>query len=331
MRKFVTINILILLTILLTMPVIAQDNAIATGLISPRGIAYDSAGNLYIAEAGSGGDLQIEGMFGPMNVGGTGELTRLDADGRIEVLVHNLPSQGPADSARGAQDVMVTEDAIWLLVGQAGGLPLSQTLLKLDPETLRIVSMADFYAVESELNPDGDIIESNPTSFDMTEDGVFYIADASCNCVMIWTEGSTPQIFTSWDIDDNPVPTAVALGNNNDLYVGFLSGFPFPEGGSRIEHWSLDGELLETFEGLTAVVDVLVTDDSTVYAVEHGVFNDTGWSAGRVIRVSADDVEVVADGLNRPWGLAITPEGDLAVVIDSVSDAGSVIRVPLGG
>lgn len=328
MRKFVTLTILVLLTIL---PVMAQDALVAEGLSSPRGIVYDSAGNLYITESGIGGDLQIEGMFGPMDVGGTGELTRVDVDGRVETIIHNLPSQGPADSARGPQDVLVTDNAIWLLIGQAGGLPLSQSIVKVDPTTLRIVSVADIYAVEAAENPDGDIVESNPTAFDMTADGVFYIADASCNCIVSWAEGSAPTVFASWSVDENPVPTGLALGNENDLYVGFLSGFPFPEGGSKIERWSLDGELLETFEGLTAIVDVLVTDDGSVYAVEHGVFNDTGWGAGRVVRVSAGGIETVLEGLNRPWGLAVTPDGGMVVVVDSVSEAGSVVSVPMGG
>jgi hypothetical protein len=329
MFKSVTISLLVLLMILATIPTAAQDDVLAEGFISPRGIAYDSDGNLYVVQTGSGGNLEIEGMFGTIAVGGTGALTRIDADGRIEHLLMNLPSQGPADSARGPQDVIITDDAIWLLMGQAGGLPLSQAIVKFDRNTLRVISVTDIYAVEAAQNPDGDIVESNPTAFDMTADGVFYIADASCNCIMSWSEGNSVEVFTVWDVNDNPVPTGLALGNDNDLYVGFLSGFPFPEGGSRIERWSLDGELLETFDGLTTVVEVLVTDDGTVYAVEHGVFGDTGWGAGRVVRVDADGIETVANGLSRPWGLAITPTGDLAVVVDSVG-TGSVIQIPLG-
>lgn len=332
MRKFVTFVFLVALMALLALPLAAQDDVIASGLLSPRGMTYDGDGNLYIVEAGNGGDLEAEGPFGPVAMGGSGALVRVDSEGDAEAIVQNLPSQGPADSARGPQDVLISDDAIWLLMGQTpAGMPLSQSIVKLDPESLRVLAIADILAVEEAENPDDDITESNPTAFDMTDDGVFYVADASCNCVFTWSEGSEVEVFTVWDADDNPVPTGLALGNDNDVYVGMLSGFPFPEGGARIERWSLDGELLETFEGLTAVVEVLVTDDGTVYAVEHGVFGDTGWSAGRVVRVSADGIEPVMENLTRPWGLATTPDGDLAVVVDSVSDEGSVVRIPMGG
>lgn len=331
MRRFATITLLLALTILLALPIFAQDNVIADGFTSPRGITYDSDGNLYVVEAGTGGNLQAESAFGPVAVGGTGALKMVDSDGRTEILLQNLPSMGPANSSRGAQDVIVTDDTIWLLIGQTpAGLPLSQSILKIDRATLRVLDVIDLFSVEVEQNPDDDITESNPTSFDVTDDGVFYIADASCNCIMSWSEGNAVDIFTSWSIDDNPVPTGIAVGNDNDLYVGFLSEFPFDVGSAQIQRWSLDGELLETFGGLTAVVEVLVTDDGTVYAVEHGIFGDTGWDAGRVVTVSADGIETVMNGLIRPWGLAITSEGDLAVVTNSVSDEGTVIRIEIG-
>ena len=331
MPRFAATSLLIGFILLMALPIIAQDDVIADGFTSPRGITYDSAGNLYVVESGVGGDLEVEGPFGPVSVGGTGTLKMVDTDGRTETLLSNLPSQGPANSARGAQDVIVTDDTIWLLIGQTpAGMPLAQSIVKVDRETLRVVDVIDIGIVEITENPDGDIVESNPTAFDMTDDGVFYIADASCSCVLRWSEGNPVEVVTFWEVtDDNPVPTGIALGNENDLYVGFLSGFPFPEGGSRIERWSLDGELLETFEGLTAVVEVLVTDDGTVYAVEHGVFSDSGWGAGRVVTVSADGIESVADGLTRPWGLAVTPDGGLAVVTNSVATGGegAVVRI----
>ena len=99
---------------------------------------------------------------------------------------------------------------------------------------------------------------------------------------MTWSADAGLEVAVVWDFEsDNPVPTAVDIGPDGDIYVGFLTGFPFPAEGSRIERWS-GGELVETFEGLTAVTSVLVTDDGDVYAVEFGVFRPRlgSWTCG---------------------------------------------------
>lgn len=332
MNKLLKAIIFVVLVFSFSIPAMAQDDVvIADGLNAPRGIAYDSAGNLWIVEAGQGGDLTVQLAFGPVGVGGTGALKMVAPDGDVEIIVQNLPSQGPPGSARGAQDVIVTDDAIWLLIGEAPeSLPLGHSLIELDPDNLRIQTHVDLFTFEATFNPDGDIISSNPTDFFVTDEGRFYIANAGCNCVQTWAEGEEVTAFATWTIDDNPVPTSVAAGADGTVYVSFLTGFPFPEGASRIEQYSADGELINTIEGLTVVVDLLVADDGTIYAVEHGVFGDTGWSPGRVVAVDSDgNITEIMGGLTRPWGIAMTPDGGLVVVDDSVSENGRVISVPM--
>lgn len=331
MRKLFSIVMFVLLTVALTLPTIAQDdNVLVDGLNAPRGITFDSEGNLWVVEAGQGGDLVDQAPFGEVAVGGTGALKMIAADdGDVEIVVQNLPSMGPAGEARGAQSVMVTDDAIWLLIGQTThSLLLSNSLVEIDREFLRIQTHVDLFTMEAVENPDGDIIESNTTDFVVTEEGRFYIANASCNCVQTWAEGEAVSTFAVWM--DNAVPTTVDLGSDGSIYVSFLTGFPFPEGTSRIEQYSTDGELLNTIEGLTAVVDIMVTDDGMIYAVEHGVFGDLGWGPGRLVRVTADgSINEVRSDLTRPWGIAMSPDGQLALVEDSVSENGRVLLIPM--
>ena len=128
--------------------------------------------------------------------------------------------------------------------------------------------------------------------------------------------------------DDNPVPTAVDVGPDGDVYVGFLTGFPWPENGARIERWS-DGELVQTYEGLTAITGLLVTDDGTLYASEFGVF-DQGWGPGRVVMVSDDGITPVLEDLTQPFGLAQAPDGTIAVAVGSTgADDGMIIAIPM--
>ena len=329
--------------ILVASTALAQSTVIADGLSNPRQISYGADGTLYIAEVGVGGTAAYVVDEDNTIMGGlTSQISAVDADGTHSVVVPWMPSlqtrQGDT-GFRGAQSVLMTDDTLWLAIGEAGSTvqkvaPLMFTVMGLDPATLRIKHMADTYAGDLALNPDGsEEPGSDPVDLAMTDDGTLLIADANCNCLWSWTEADGLQVAASWSIDDNPVPTSVAVGPDGDIYVGFLSGFPFDEGSARVERWS-GGELETTYGGLTLVTDIAVADDGTIYAVQLASGRgDQGFipDSGSIQMVSESGNTPVAEGLNLPYGMAITPDGGLVVTINSTFTAdpgqGSVVMI----
>lgn len=300
----------------LVIPAFAQDSeTIANSLLNPRNLSFDADGNLYVAEAGVAGPqlTPADDAFGA-----TARISMIAPNGDLSVPVHGLISYRAGNSL-GAHAVQATDESLWILLGETGdfSIPFTHALVELDKETGRVVTFVDLLAVELEQDPDGNPNQqSNPTDFAVAEDGTVYIANAGCNCLMSWTPDTGVDVAAVWPFaGDNPVPTAVALGPDGDIYVGFLTGFPFPQGGSRIERWS-GGELVETYEGLTAVTGLTVTEDGTIYAVEHGAFSQ-GWGPGRVVMVTSEGVTPVLEGLTAPYGIAQGPDGRLYVTVGS--------------
>lgn len=329
MRKFIVVFISLSFILIMHLPAMAQD-VVIEGLSNPRGMAFDSEGNLYVVEAGNGGDIELPTGRAPLVVGATGQVTRVSPAGDSRPIIIGLPSQSVGQS-RGASDILVTEEALWLVLGEAPTVfPFSMGVVELSHDDYRIRRFIDIYSLEAAENPDEDIIGSNPTDFAMADDGTLHIIDATCNCMFSWTEADGLQISATWPIEDvSPVPTTVDIGPDGDLYVGFLSGFPFPQGGARIERWS-GGELAETIDGLTAITDVLVADDGTIYAVEFGVFGDQGWEPGRVIRITENGPETVLGDLVAPYALAQDADGNLYVSVNSSGGTnGQVLRIAM--
>jgi hypothetical protein len=121
-----------------TLPLPPGCELFASGLMSPRYLTFDDDGNLYVSDAGTGGDEPIiappAGEATPMaggatpvpgstlgNRGTTGQVSKITSDGTVSVVVSELPSynfEGPV----GPAGIAFGDGKIWLAVGGAGPL-----------------------------------------------------------------------------------------------------------------------------------------------------------------------------------------------------------------
>lgn len=318
---------LVLAMFLLSMAAVttAQDESgptvITDGLIHPRGIAYDADGNLYIAEGGNGGDTpsDLPDAFGnPAMQGTTSQLTFVAPDGFKLTLLPNLPSF--STEGLGAQRVKIDGDTMWLLFSEGPlNVPFNYSAIALDLATFRVKHFIDLYTYEHENNPDGaEVLYNNPNDIDIAADGTVWIVDTGANTIYNWTPETGLEVFKTWD--DNPVPTSLAFDEDGSIWVTFLGQQLLPGAGS-VKHFDADGELIESYEGLTTVTDILVAEDGTIYFVEmfrEGESPETP-APGAISTITEEGVSIVVDNLFYPFALAQSPSGDIAVSLGTVT------------
>ena len=326
-------------------PAPSYATVVATGLANPRGLFVDADGNLWVAESGVGGDGPC--AMGPEGneecMGQTGGVTRISADGTQERVLDGLASRAAKDgsSATGPNDVAVVENQIYVLLGY-GGDPATRVDLGAEDELgflmvddgTGLKPVVDVAAYETDSNPDGAAIDSNPYSLVPAAESAMVVSDAGGNALLNVTAGgeiSTLTVFPNReakapdgsDIPMNPVPTGVTSDANGDLVVGELTGFPFPVGGANVYTISAGGgEPASTLDGFTNVIDVAVGPDGSTYVLEMlkgsmlGINpDDPSTMDGQLTRVSLDGTRTVvaSDGLVWPTGLAVDGDGTIYV------------------
>jgi sugar lactone lactonase YvrE len=318
------------------------ENAVGGELASPRGIIFDEAGNLYVAEAGTGGDVplvaEMPGVppeeMPPVTVGMTGRISMITPDGTRTTVVP-LPSVSGGAEALGAYRAYPQGDSLWVVMTEGPGFPLSDAIIEIDTQAMRIRNFISLYPYEQANNPDGtEEIYSNPGDIGWSSDGTLYIIDTGMNALLSWTEEAGLATLHAWT--DGAVPTAIEFGSDDSIYVGFL-GAGIAPGAARIEHWSAGaGELMHTYEGFTAITDILVDEQDNLYAVE--LVTEMGEmgpnpTSGRVSLVTQEATTPVAEGLTMPFGIAQSPDGRMFVSTGTVSFGapipGAVIEIPM--
>jgi len=338
---------------------------VADGLNNPRGIGFGPDGALYVAESGSGGtgpcikspeDPEAESCFGR-----TGSVTRITRHSQQRVLT-GLPSLAEDGvAASGPVDLGFSGWTGYLLIGNPGGDTGTREgigpgagrfgkLLKVDLRGIRAV--ADFPQFEEDNNPDGNLaeggVDSNPNGL-LVGHKSRYVTDAGGNDLLkVDRKGRVSVVAVFPPLPPAPappdgalippqaVPTSVVRGPDGALYVGQLTGFPFPPGGANV-YRVVPGHDPQVFEDdFTNIIDIAFDKRGRLYVLEiatDGLLNvpEGQLPVGRLVRVNKDGsrTTLAQEGLNAPGGFVLG-HGAAYITNNSIlSGAGQVVKVAI--
>ena len=311
MRVLRVLPIVLLLLALGVAPAAAARTSVdvvATGLDSPRHLAFGSRGDLFVAESGRGGSGPcFAGGEGPACMGATGAVTKVDRWGRQSRIVEGLASYantpgnlnaiGPHGiTVLGADRVLVTNGGPTEPKDESGAPISRDTLAAQNPvadlfgRLLRVKrhgqirKVADIWAFERDVNPDAAVgnpaVDSNPVDV-LFDRGRFVVADAGGNAIdvvnhkgrvsnlAVFPNRLVPDPFGGPDIPMQAVPTSVVVGPDRQYYVSQLTGFPFPPGGANV--FRVDprsGAVTVVASGFTNIMDLAFGRNGTLYVLE---------------------------------------------------------------
>ena len=211
---------------------------VASGLSSPRHMAFGPDGSLYVTEAGAGGtDPCVDSPEGKACFGATGSVTKIAPDGTVSKFIEGLPSM--ISSEQGQQDTLGpsaisfgSNGDIFLTIGGGGtpqlrnkvGAPLNDTIgwvLKVAADGTW-TKFADMVAWESDNNPDHDqpscvanacgpttVADSDIAGVAATADGGAVVADAGGNTLVALDKTGAASLLAMFPVSMNPMPASM--------------------------------------------------------------------------------------------------------------------------
>jgi hypothetical protein len=330
-------------------PALVRTASIFKGLINPRGIAFGPDGWLYVAEAGSGGpDIPELGSRGRrFRTGLTARVSRLDLQGRRQVVLDNLPSLINGDDELGATDVAFLDGALYVLTA-AGGYEIGNpawdnVVLRVDAtaapsQAVPIFNLTDYNLTNPSLSRQQDPVRTDVAGgmpFGLAAlDGALYATDGNQEHVTRITPDGRAQRILQYPAS-NRVLTGIAAGPDGALYVAEFGPAPHKDGSARITRLTPDGQASAAAEGLVNAIDVAFDAAGQLYVLEFSRPGVRLPQSGRVLRLKASgEREVLAQDLNFPTAMAFGPDSNLYVAVygngnrDTRED-GEIVRLDL--
>lgn len=324
---------------------------IATGFNGPQGILVDLDGNVWVIEAGMGGEQEVEwinpdsGAVDKAMMGDTARVVRIGADG-AQTDVATLPSIFVGTEAIGGARLALLNGELYATAGQWLG-DLGPDRLDLAASVVHIAEdgtlheAGNTWDIEAAENPGRFVLDSHPYGLAAGPDGRLWIADAGGNTLLALDPetgevsleavfdgipGPMPNPLRDNAMEMDPVPTGIAFDADGTAYVSLLPGFPFIPGSTKVVTVDADGNVADFATGLTMLTDLRMGPDGNLYAVQIGIFGEQGPvpNSGAIIRVLEGDAsEVVVDGLSFPTSVDFDADGNAYVTANGVGAPGS--------
>jgi hypothetical protein len=319
----------------------------ATGFNNPRGLKWGPDGNLYVAEAGIGGNNSTIGLcdqvvppIGPYTGGRTARISKVTPDGMRSTFARDLPSARAAiGDVAGVADVAFVGTQLYAVTAGGGcshgnlNIPNAILQINADGAWSRIANLSAFQMAHPVANP-------NPADFE--PDGVWY-GLISVNGALfavepnhgevdeITTEGIVSRYIDVSQTQGHVVPTAIARIKSG-FFISNLGLFPIVPGSAALFTVNNVGSVTKIQTGLTTVVASVVIGNKT-YFLE--LSTDPGFPVpgkGAVVRLADGKLTTIADGLTTPTGMTVGPDGALYVSnfgTGAPAGAGQIVKITL--
>lgn len=331
----------------------------ASKLEAPRGLRFGPDGDLYVAEAGTGGinstasvcpHDQVPAPVGPYTGGKNARISKISSNGTRTTVASGFPStQDAMGDLIGVADVAFIGNTLYALVAGGGcshGNPdISTGVAQVNRSTGKWSLIADvgaFLKTHPARYESADDFEPDGTLYSLIAvDGVLYTVEPNHGQVFSVTRGGwIRQVIDISASEGHIVPTSIAHWRES-FYVGNLNLFPIDPQWARILTISpeerFDDDLAPGFggrhshhivnskAGFTTVVAVDFGPDGLLYALE--LSDAAGFptpGAGKVVRVKhSGEIEDVITGLTVPTGMTFGPDGRLYLSNFGAAPAGA--------
>jgi hypothetical protein len=324
---------------------------VATGLLNPRGLAFAPNGTLYVAEAGSGGPIDVGGgMF----VGFTSQIDAVNVTGplptAVKPVVTGLFSGASPDgssstgvdgiSIQGGRILGIITGAHQFVDGAPPGPEVTKAagqlgrLIKVNPggqmQTIADVGGTDFTYTQScqtatpACDPNTDFPDANPYGV-LALPGRTYVTDAGANTLDVVRANGSVQIlayFHDPGVNQIPfndeVPTCIAQVGGQ-LMIGSLNGRVWSYNGTSTLHQVA----LSTPPGPPIVSIGGCTSDAAGNLYLSDKF------AGAVWKVAPGGAATMIAHVPDPSGIVVGPDGSLYVSVNSTTTNGQIMRIGL--